>query len=191
MAKQPVPPNRLTRERILQAALVIAAREGIGQLSMRRLAQELDVWPMTIYGYFADKDALLDAMAASAIGEVARPSRRGSWRTQIRRLLEDVHRAMADSPGLSPRLPRAFLTPEALELTDAGVAILAEAGFDSDEAASCWRALWSYTFGFATSRVEAAGAEDAEFEYGLDRLLDGLEARLAKAGSRAGGAPSG
>lgn len=173
----------MTRERILEAALKIAAGEGVAQLSMRRLAQELDVWPMTIYGYFADKDELLDAMAASALGNVARPNRRGSWRTQMRRLLEDAHRSLADSPGLTPRLPRAFMTPEALKLTEAGVAILTEAGFGPDEAASSWRALWSYTFGFATSQV--AEAEDAEFEYGLDRMLDGIEARLAATAGRA------
>jgi AcrR family transcriptional regulator len=73
--RPPTQPSGLSRERILQVALAIAEREGIESLSMRRLAQELDVWPMSVYRYFQDKDALLDAMAAGAAAGVTRPSR--------------------------------------------------------------------------------------------------------------------
>jgi AcrR family transcriptional regulator len=173
---------------------------------MRRLAQELDVWPMSVYRYFQDKDALLDAMAAAAAADVARPSRRGSWRTQITALLEDAQRSIGASPGLAGRLPRAFLTPAGLTLSDAGMGILISAGFPSADAASAWRALWSYTYGFAMFRVEsqrsvraavaalpedeypvlaeagdefaAALADDHQFGSGLQRLLDGLESAL-------------
>src|SRR5215212_1615894 len=107
-------PSGLSRERILEVALDVAGRDGIESLSMRRLAQELDVWPMSVYRYFQDKDALLDAMAAAAAADVARPSRRGSWRTQITALLEDAQRSIGASPGLAGRLPRAFLTPAGL-----------------------------------------------------------------------------
>src|SRR3954447_784796 len=61
-------PSGLSRVRILEAALGIAEHEGIESLSMRRLALELDVWPMSVYRYFQDKDALLDAMAADVAG---------------------------------------------------------------------------------------------------------------------------
>src|SRR3954453_13226884 len=57
-------PSGLSRERILEVALELASAEGVEALSMRRLAQELDVWPMSVYRYFQDKDALLDAMAS-------------------------------------------------------------------------------------------------------------------------------
>src|SRR5205814_741573 len=57
-------PSGLSHEWILEVALELAEAEGIEALSMRRLAQELDVWPMSVYRYFQDKDALLDAMPA-------------------------------------------------------------------------------------------------------------------------------
>ncbi len=53
---------RLSRERILDAALELVVDDGWNGLSMRRLAQELDVWPMAVYRYFRDKDELLDAV---------------------------------------------------------------------------------------------------------------------------------
>ena len=207
MARRPQSqPSGLSRDRILRTAIEVSAREGVEGLSMRRLAQELDVWPMSLYRYFQDKDALLDAMAAEVAGGVSRPPRRGSWRTQLHALLADAESSIAASPGLADRLPRGFVTPEALRLSEAAMSILADAGFRPAEAAGAWRALWSYTFGFATFRVESqravraalaalpeedypalatAGDElsvafvsDDEFGRGLDRLLDTLEREL-------------
>lgn len=48
---------------ILTAGIAIADSEGLAALSMRRLAKELNVTPMALYWHFADRDALLDAMA--------------------------------------------------------------------------------------------------------------------------------
>jgi AcrR family transcriptional regulator len=203
MARQP---TGLSRERILQVAIGVAEREGIDALSMRRLAQELDVWPMSVYRYFQDKDALLDAMAAAAAGDVPEPAADASWRDQMRALLDAARRSIASSPGVAARLPRAFLTPSALRLSEAGMAILTRSGLSSEEAASAWRSLWTYTFGFATFQVEsartvraavaglpeddypvlaetanelsAALADDDEFDVGLELILDGIEERL-------------
>jgi AcrR family transcriptional regulator len=202
-------PSGLSRERILEVALELADQEGIDALSMRRLAQELDVWPMSVYRYFQDKDALLDAMAADRIEQLPDPRAGAGWREQTHALLEEVARRLEASPGLAARLPRAFLTDGALRLPEAGLGILLDAGFDPGEAASAWRALWSYTFGFATFRADSPRAvkaaiaglsedehpaltsagdalaqaltSDDEFAAGLDRLLDGLEARVASA----------
>lgn len=197
--------ERLSRERILDAAGELVGREGLDALSMRRLAQRLDVWPMSIYTYFRDKDELLDALADSAAEQLAvpAPSARASWRNQMRELLEEARRVMGgDAGGLAGRLPRAMLSPGLLRLSEAGLAILSQAGLDEREAASAWRALLSYTFGFALTGVDgarpiraavaalpddgypalhaAAGAlaealsSDDEFRRGLDGLLDGL-----------------
>jgi TetR/AcrR family transcriptional regulator, tetracycline repressor protein len=195
-------PSGLSHERILEVALELAAHEGIEALSMRRLAQELDVWPMSVYRYFQDKDALLDAMAADLIEQLPELDAEAPWRERMHALLEAAARRLAESPGLAARLPRAFLGERALRLPEAGVAILLDAGFEPSDAASAWRALWSYTFGFATFGVgeprtvraavagldedhypALAGAGDAfadalgsddELAAGLDRLLDGL-----------------
>jgi AcrR family transcriptional regulator len=155
---------------VLGAARRITDSEGIDALSMRRLAQELDVWPMSIYTYFRDKDELLDALADDAVEALVLPSARASWRNQMRALLNEARRALAaDAGALSSRLPRAVAAPR---LADAGLAILTRAGFDELDAASAWRALLSYTFGFALT-----SDDDKEFDRGLDALLDGLQAR--------------
>jgi AcrR family transcriptional regulator len=186
--------SQLSRERILAAARVVVEGEGLEALSMRRLAQELDVWPMSVYRYFRDKDELVDAVAASSAETFELPSRRGSWRTQMRHLLGDARaRLAADPAGLASRLPRTFFEPGSLRLSEAGMAILLSAGLSEREAASAWRTLWSYTFGFATFTVAPVAwlpdaeypalaevfADDQQFEQGLERLLDSLAASAA------------
>ena len=148
----------LSRERILTVAAQLAEDEGLEALSMRRLAQELDVWPMSLYTYFRDKDELLDAIAAHAAGAVALPDEADTWRERLRSLLRGVRDAVAGDPA-GAGLARAFLTPEALRLSEAALAILDEAGFARRDAVSAWRALWAYTYGFATFRVAETPAE--------------------------------
>jgi AcrR family transcriptional regulator len=198
--------QRLSRDRILGVALETVEEEGLDGLSMRRLAQRLDVWPMSIYRYFRDKDELLDAVAESAAVGLAVPSARASWRNQMRALLHEARRALGSD--LASRLPRAMVSPGLLRLSEAGLAILERAGFDKAQAASAWRALLSYTFGFAhtsmtgdaarrtraaiaalpedefpalhdaADELAAVLAADEEFDRGLDSLLDGLAASL-------------
>src|SRR5437588_2459495 len=99
----------LSRERILRAAHQLVDDEGLAALSMRRLAQELDVWPMSIYRYFQNKEELLDAMAATATERVAVPSARAPWRNPLRALLRALREAAERDPsGTGSRLPSAF-----------------------------------------------------------------------------------
>ena len=51
-----------TRERIFVAARNLFDAEGLPGLSMRRIADAVEVTPMAIYKHYADKDALVDAL---------------------------------------------------------------------------------------------------------------------------------
>ena len=54
------------RERLIDAAERLFAAHGLEAVTMRQLAAELGVSPMTPYRYFADKDAILAAVRARA-----------------------------------------------------------------------------------------------------------------------------
>ncbi|MDQ3934000.1 MAG: TetR/AcrR family transcriptional regulator [Actinomycetota bacterium] len=173
--KQEPPParGRLSRDRILAAARAIAAAEGLGAVSMRRLGYELDVWPMSLYRHFRDKDELLDAIVDSAADEIAAPAG-GSWRTRLTRLLADTHAMLGEDPeGLRTRFPRALETDGMVRVREAATAILTDAGLGAEDAAATWRALLAYAVGFA-----GLGGGEGEFEHGLELVLDGVEARL-------------
>ncbi len=59
----------LRRERVLDAALVVAEREGLERLSMRLVARELNVSTMGLYRHVANKDDLLDGLVERLLGE--------------------------------------------------------------------------------------------------------------------------
>jgi AcrR family transcriptional regulator len=145
------PPRRsLSRERVAEAALTFIEQYGPEALSMRRLAEELGIGTMTIYGYFRDKDELLDAVVDAATAQIEIPSRRGTWKSQIRALMEEIGTTLTEHPiGILLRLKRPMWSPGALRISEAGVRILREAGFSRAEAARAYRSLFSYTFGFA------------------------------------------
>ena len=63
----------LRREGVLDAALVVAEREGLQRLSMRLLARELNVSTMGLYRHVANKDDLLDGLVDSLLGGVPAP----------------------------------------------------------------------------------------------------------------------
>lgn len=168
----------LSRDRILDAAAALVERDGLEAVSMRRLAQALDVWPMALYRYFEHKDDLLDALVARATDGVARPDPAAPWREQVVALLRAAREALGgDAVGLGARLPRALVTPGVARLADDGVRILRDAGFAAEQAPRAWAALLAYAVGFA-----AVGAgEEADFEYGLAAMLDGVESRCRPA----------
>jgi AcrR family transcriptional regulator len=57
------PPDDATSERVLDAALALAAASGIQHLTMDEIAARAGVGRMTVYRRFGDKDRLLDALA--------------------------------------------------------------------------------------------------------------------------------
>jgi TetR/AcrR family tetracycline transcriptional repressor len=89
------------RTEIAEAALALVDREGLDALSMRRLAAELGLGTMTLYGYFATKDELLDAVVARA-ATGTRPIQvpDGPWQQRLRTLARAWHRNLARHPSL-------------------------------------------------------------------------------------------
>src|SRR4051794_14245947 len=203
---------RLSPEQVAAAALELLDRDGLDALSMRRLAERLGVGTMTLYGYFRNKDELLDAVVDAAVDEREPFSFEGTWQDQIRRLMRGSRRNLGRHPGLvKVRADRPVLQPEALRFAETGMTILRRAGFGPRDAARAFRLLFTYVFGYvsfspdesaerarrdsraATAALPAdeypalheSGEELAEamagqetFDFGLDRIIDGLEAHL-------------
>ena len=76
------PRPSMTREALVDAAIQLADREGLGSLTMQRLAAVLDSKAMTLYRYIPNKDALLDLMWDSAMGP-APAGASGDWRAKV------------------------------------------------------------------------------------------------------------
>jgi AcrR family transcriptional regulator len=140
------------RTEIAEAALALVDREGVDALSMRRLASELGLGTMTLYGYFASKDELLDAVVArAATGGKRLAVPEGPWHERLRAIARAWHANLARHPSLVQlRLRGPIMGPEPFRLTEAGLVALREAGFSPVAAARAFRVLFLYVFGSAT-----------------------------------------
>ena len=139
---------------------------------MRRLASELGVGTMTVYGYFANKEELLDFAIDHAAQQIDYRPGEGEWRTRLRHLVTTMWSALVEHPSaLQVRARRPILTAASLRAGEAGMTILREAGLEVNEAALAWRLLFTYVFGYAAfSSGEPSSELRAEWREQLSAL---------------------
>ncbi|TDD71427.1 GntR family transcriptional regulator [Actinomadura darangshiensis] len=74
----------LDRKHVLSTAIAIADTEGLDALTMRRLAAELGVGPMSLYRHVANKDDLVEQMADETFRESELPAAGPEgWRAKL------------------------------------------------------------------------------------------------------------
>src|ERR1700729_4417355 len=87
----------LSEDAVVDAALAILKSEGLGAVTMRRVAAALDTGAASLYVYVSGREGLLQAMldrvTATIELEAPDPSR---WRAQLHSLLQRMHRALLD-----------------------------------------------------------------------------------------------
>jgi AcrR family transcriptional regulator len=212
--------RELTLPRIVAAAIALADRDGLADLSMRRLAGELGVATMSLYRHVPSRDDLMLAMIDAAIGSVSVPPRppRG-WRVALELVARSEWAAFKKHPWLGPSmsLTRPQMAPNAMRLTEWVLTAFDGTGLPFTERMFVQVLLFSFVRGLSSAlepEVEAqrdsgltadewmqtqeqalvqimrsdafphfnALAEeefdldlDRLFEFGLARLLDGIE----------------
>ncbi|MEU1086935.1 TetR/AcrR family transcriptional regulator C-terminal domain-containing protein [Streptomyces sp. NPDC005892] len=177
------PAVTLARERIIATAIAVADAEGLGAVSMRRVAHELGAATMSLYRHVADKDDLLTQMmdaASSAWHPPADPP--AGWRELLelaaRLLWENFRRHPWLAPALSVTRPQ--LLAGAMPFTEWVLQALDGHGLDGQTHFTIHITLFNYVRGTAINIEPEAVAE--EFT-GLtsDEWMDTQEAHLREA----------
>jgi AcrR family transcriptional regulator len=141
--------GKLSRARILEAALRLADEDGIEAVSMRRIGQAMDVEAMSLYKHVAGKEDILDGISDLVMLEVDVPGRGVPWRTALRQSALSTHHALMRHPWASVVLEsRADPGPARLRYLDAVVSILLDAGFSLPDVARAFSAVDSHIYGF-------------------------------------------
>jgi AcrR family transcriptional regulator len=134
----------------VQVAIVVADKESLDALTMRRLAHELQVEAMSLYHHVANKDDILDGMIDSVFSEIDVPPTSTDWKTAMRRRAHSVRAALSRHPwATSLMVSRAAPGPATLHHHDAVIGSLRLAGFSIEMSAHAYSVLDSYIYGFA------------------------------------------
>ncbi len=220
------PKPGLTLERIAEAGIELAGRDGIEAVSMARVAGELGAGTMSLYRYVASKDELLTLMVDTAIGPPSVPdSIRGSgWRAGLEWWARTVRGGYRRHPWvLKVPITGPPLGPNNVAWMEAALDAMAaiplsepeklstlllitgfvrnEATLSADVAAAAHQAgPPSLSYGAILSQLtdashfpavhraiasgtlddDDAGDFDADFDYGLERILDGIDAQIRR-----------
>lgn len=192
-----VPRNTLSRARIVEAALGLFDAEGFEAVTMPLLAQRLGVGTMSLYRHVADKDDLVNAVAASVLAGVAVPGGDpGDWEGRVVGYLRAVREAAVVHPVLTRILAeRGVTVGPVFDQLESVHAVLRAAGFSELGAVRTFYALLSYVVGFVVWELPraqrgAAAAYAAAWDDAIDQLdpeayptLHALRRQLATAAS--------
>jgi len=223
--------EQLSREQIVSAAVSLLDAEGLAALSMRKLGTRLDAEATSLYRHVANKDELIELVVDEVYGELRVPDADdpAGWRESTTRSAHSLRSMALRHPWVASVLGQvglASLGPNVMHMSDRMLALLAVAGFDSEEADQAMSTVIAYVIGTAISEAAylslvarsgrseqdwvtslrpaaeqaardyprlreshtAQRGKDPErireetFEYGLQRVLDGLEARIGRTG---------
>lgn len=160
--------ERLTRDRVVAAALRIMDDEGLDAVTMRRIAREVGVEAMSLYHYVRDKDDLLDGVCAMVMREFRYPDEDRPWIEVARDGAREWRRVLREHPNviaLWADRQRPMTELEALMPMEFALRVIARAGIDDREGVLVFNVLGGYIMGFVmmeTGRMFTAGAVEAD-----------------------------
>jgi TetR/AcrR family tetracycline transcriptional repressor len=154
----------LTRERLVEAALALINDDGLEGLSMRALADRLEVKAASLYWHVRDRRELLELLAEGILEGVPRTRRSGDWRRAVLAASEALRRRVAAQKDAERIL---LEVPEALERSEVLgdlKAHLQGAGLQPNEASDVARMAITYVMAGGSpgdTHAVDAGAEPA------------------------------
>jgi AcrR family transcriptional regulator len=145
---------RLSKDKVLRGAMAVADAGGIASLTIRSIAQELGVKPMSVYHHVANKDAIIDGIVDLVFSEIDLPVPGRGWKPEIRRRSVSAREALRRHPWAIQLLQsRTNPGPATMRHHDAVIGTLREAGFSVVKTAHAFALVDSYVFGFALSEA--------------------------------------
>lgn len=144
----------LNAEGIFRAALRLVDAEGLEALTMRRLAAELDVAVMTLYGHVATKEDLLLGVVNLVTREIELPEAGMPAWESLRAITRNFRKVALRHPNLVPLIMRQPPTgSEGLLTLEAAFDALLRAGIAPSLTAPAYRLSASFAIGFVSLEV--------------------------------------
>ena len=147
--------RRISRERIIDAAIAAADHDGLAAVTMRRLAADLQVEAMSLYHYLRSRDELLEAIIEQLLQPLcAEPSGRHDWQDYLRWLARVTRGIARRHPRLFPLVatsnPSApWVRPplRSLDVIEGFLSTLRRYGFSAEQTVLAYRSFTSFLLG--------------------------------------------
>jgi AcrR family transcriptional regulator len=156
--------RRLSPEAITGAAIRLADAEGLGGVSIRRVAAELDARAMSLYDHFASKRELLASMSDEVVGEmlVSQPLPE-AWREGVAVSARTMYAAYARHPwAIFVAAERHGPGPNAIKLAKQMARALATLPLEHEDVWQVQGIVNDYVLGYSFRNVGTVDPEDME-----------------------------
>jgi len=136
----------------VRAALIVLDDEGFDAVTMRRIAQELETGPASLYAHVANKDELAELMLDAVLADIEVPEPDPArWDEQVKDLVRDQIQVMAAHRGIARiawdiAVP---VTPNTLKQGEGMLALLRAGGLTLKQATFAGDALSLYAKAYA------------------------------------------
>jgi AcrR family transcriptional regulator len=172
---------RLTKQRVLRAAVELADQIGIESVSMRRLAEELGVVPMALYKHVANKEDLLDGMVDVVVAEIDPPLHDTDWKSEVRQRILSARRALLRHPWASGVIEsRTNPSAALLAYIDSMIGMFRAGGFSADLTHHVLHTMGSRLYGFSQEVFDDSPSLDPATTAMLVREMEGKYPHIAE-----------
>jgi AcrR family transcriptional regulator len=170
------PARGLDHERIVRAAIEIADRDGLGAVTMKRVAESLGFTTMSLYRYVATKDELLLLMQGSEEAVPPLGPLDDDWRVGLRQWADHVRALYRLHPWLLEVPPSeiSVLMPASVALVDAGLGVMLPLRLTDQERMAVILSLTTYASSYVALERDLAAAGQLEFGSDAMRRLGGV-----------------
>ena len=157
------PRASLSREAVVDAAVVVLDEAGPEGLTMRAVALRLDAGAMSLYRHVSGRDELLDLVVARLTSDLRGRPATGDWRADLGDLARDVRAMLLRRPNLTLLMTsRAGAGAGGLATLDHVMGILRGAGFGPRDAAFANHALGNFVAGAALWEAVGLGGASGD-----------------------------
>lgn len=141
--------SKLSRDKIVAEAIVIADKDGLHSLSMRRLAGELDVEAMSLYHHIKNKKELITEMVDEVVPSIPALDNCVDWKDALRKRAELMRVTLIQHPWAAHEFVSGInVGPNMLRYVDSTIGYLLSAGFSYKLTDYAWNTIDSYIYGF-------------------------------------------
>jgi AcrR family transcriptional regulator len=169
---------QLSRETIAATALAIADAEGFQAVSMRRVAQELNVGTMSLYYYVKTKDDLIAVMDDALMSEALLPSLPKNWKRAITEIATRTHSIFLRHPWALVSMQSAPPGLNAMRHMEQCLEALAEISITAKQKLTLLAMVDDFVFGHALR--EAASNTAVDLEFAAAQMATGNFPRIAE-----------
>jgi AcrR family transcriptional regulator len=148
--------DRITRDKILAAALALSDDSGVEAVSMRAVAERVGVTPMALYPHIGSKAALLDGIVDRMLGEFLPSALEPvmDWPDRLRAVGAGARELARRHPaGFTLLFARPAVTADAVGVVDLIYLTLLDAGVPEAHVPRLERLFTTFCLGYAMSEI--------------------------------------